>query len=353
MSASPSLTTPLPRPAEDVAPALRGIPGRESTRRKAAPAAPMLGIIGNSRAMQETFRLARLAATSQAGVLLYGETGTGKELLARAIHQGSARAKGPFVAANCAAFPETLLESELFGHVRGAFTGADRSKEGLFRTASGGTLLLDEIADTSLAFQAKLLRVLQEGEVRPVGATRACDVNLRVLATSNRDLRTEIEAGRFRADLFYRLAVFPIETPPLRERRSDIPLLAAHFLALYGEREDRPGCTLGNAAQARLLSHAWPGNVRELEGEIHRALALSQPGEEIGEERFLLGGAAAPEPQVDAAQGETLRSTMARVEIRLLHEALERHDGCRKAAAHELGVTREGLHKKLRRYCLV
>jgi transcriptional regulator with GAF, ATPase, and Fis domain len=254
--------------------------------------APSPEIIGRGPEMEEVFALVSVASGSRATVLLTGETGTGKELIAHAIHRESGRRKGPFVAVNCAAFPDTLLESELFGHVRGAFTGADRDKRGLFEAATGGTLFLDEVSETSGPFQAKLLRVLQEREVRPVGGTRTRAVNARVVAASNRDLRHEAQRGTFREDLFYRLAVFPIQLPPLRKRPRDVIPLAEHFLAIHGLREGKPGACLSPEAKRLLQAYRWPGNVRELENETQRALALAEPGGTLTPAHF--SGASSP-----------------------------------------------------------
>ena len=308
------------------------------------------GIIVRSLGMRATLELVDRACGTHATVLLTGETGTGKEVIANAVHRGSRRSGGPFVAINCAAFPDTLLESELFGHVKGAFTGADRAKEGLFQLASGGTIFLDEVGETSLALQAKLLRVLQEREIRPLGGSRARPIDARVIAATNRDLRREIEAAHFRADLFYRLAVFPIRVPPLRERREDVIPLAEHFLRIHGAREGRPGCRLSGEAEAHLISHAWPGNVRELENEMQRALALAEPGATLGPEHLsaTTHQTALPADHL-VAPGEPLRDTLARVETFLLHRALERHHGHRSRTARALGITREGLYKKLKR----
>jgi Nif-specific regulatory protein len=315
------------------------------------PAAPApRGVVGASEAMQRTLALVARAQATHATVLLTGETGTGKEILARAIHAGGARARGAFVALNCAAFPETLLESELFGHARGAFTGADRAKTGLFVAAEGGTLFLDEVGETSLPFQVKLLRALQEREVRPVGGTKTQRVDVRVIAATNRELRREVERGAFRADLYYRLAVFPIRVPPLRERRDDIEPLARHFLALHGEREGKPGCRLAADASHLLCSHGWPGNVRELENEMLRALALSEPGDAIPAARLSprLGETLDTVREL-GGEAEPLRVTLARVESLLLRRSLARHGGRRAETARALGITREGLHKKLKR----
>ena len=307
-------------------------------------------VVGASHAMRDVDALVVRAAHSQATVLIQGETGTGKELVARLIHARSQRRKAAYVAINCAAFPESLLESELFGHSKGAFTGADRDRPGHFELAHRGTLFLDEIGETSPALQAKLLRVLQEREVLPLGANRPRPVNVRVIAATNRDLDEETRAGRFREDLFYRLAVFPIPLPPLRERPGDILELAEHFLAKHGRREDKPGCRLSAAARRLLLSHAWPGNVRELENEIQRALALAEPGEHIGP-RLLsprLTGLMEAIAQAPHA-GESLHASLCSIEAWLIRRALENNGGRRAATARKLGVTREGLYKKMKR----
>jgi len=324
-----------------------GAPGRPAPPRRA----PDPGIVGESPEMQAVFALLERASRSRATVLLTGETGTGKELIAHAIHNGSRHRSRPFVAVNCAAFPETLLESELFGHVRGAFTGADRDQKGLFEAADGGTLFLDEVSETSGPFQAKLLRVLQEREVRPVGGARSRKVDVRVVAATNRDPWTDVARGRFREDLYYRLAVFRVHVPPLRERKGDVRPLAEHFLAVHGRREGRPGHRVTADAARLLQAYAWPGNVRELENEIQRALALAEPGEPLTPAHFserLLG---ILEPVEANAVGphEPLRETLARIEAWLLRRALDANGGRRAETARRLGLTREGLYKKMKR----
>jgi Nif-specific regulatory protein len=300
--------------------------------------------------MQGLFALVERASASRATVLVSGETGTGKELVARAIHRAGPRGAGPFVAVNCAAFPDTLLESELFGHVRGAFTGADRDKRGLFEVADGGTLFLDEVSETSGPFQAKLLRALQEREVRPVGGTRSRAVDARVIAATNRDLWREGEAGGFRQDLYFRLAVFPIHIPPLRQRAGDVLRLASHFLEAHGRSEGKPGVRLSPAAERLLEAHPWPGNVRELENEIQRALALVEPGDTLAPEHFSERlRAILPPIEASLRPGDTLRETLDRVEAWLIREALAAHGGRRAQTARRLGVTREGLYKKMQR----
>jgi len=303
--------------------------------------------IGHSQPMREVFALVGHASRSRVTVLITGETGTGKELLARAVHMSSRRSRQPFVAINCAAFPETLLESELFGYVKGAFTGADRDKRGLFESANRGTLFLDEIAETSAAFQAKLLRVLQEREVRAVGAASPKRIDVRVVAATNRDLRGEAIHGRFREDLYYRLAVFPIHLPPLRERRSDIIPLALHFITLHAEGRNRK--TLAPEAEHLLQSHHWPGNVRELENEIQRALAIGDSP--VLEPHHFSDRLTTILKPVEATfhPGESLRDTMGRIEGWILRQALATNGGQRTSTARVLGITREGLYKKMKR----
>jgi DNA-binding NtrC family response regulator len=308
--------------------------------------------IAESAGMRAVAALAGRAAGSRVTVLLLGETGTGKEVVARAIHAASTRADRPLIAINCAALPDSLLESELFGHTRGAFTGAERDRRGAFEEAHTGTLFLDEVGETSGAFQAKLLRVLQDRAVRPLGGTRSREVDVRVIAATHRDLRCEVARGRFREDLFFRLHVFPIRLPALRDRPEDVVALAEHFLAVHGAAEGRIGCTLTAGSRRRLLAHRWPGNVRELENAILRALALA-PGPAIGEEHFELLAEEKPPPELEALQGtgdEHLSDTLARVEAWLIRAALDRNAGHRTETARRLGLTREGLYKKMKRF---
>jgi transcriptional regulator with GAF, ATPase, and Fis domain len=290
-------------------------------------------------------------------VLVEGETGTGKELFASAIHHRSQRRDKLFVAQNCAAFPENLLESELFGHKRGAFTGATEEKKGLFEIADGGTLFLDEVGEMPLSLQAKLLRVLQEGEIRPIGGNTTRKVNVRIVAATNRNLEKEVAAGRFREDLYYRLKVFPLRVPPLRERREDVPLLAAHFLERYTREFGREIAGFTQAALERLQAYDWPGNVRELENEVQRAVIQADDEKFIGPELLsprVFGEPitaheddALPDDDAPAAH-ETLRQIMDRYERKILTRALAAHGNNKTAAAKVLGITREGLHKKLK-----
>jgi transcriptional regulator with PAS, ATPase and Fis domain len=319
------------------------------TRRSIHP--PNTKIIGASPQIAEVLELIGHARKSRVTVLITGETGTGKELLAREIHEESSHRNSPFVAVNCAAFPEALLESELFGHTKGSFTGADRDKSGLFEAANGGTLFLDEIGETTRPFQAKLLRVLQEREVRPIGSSRTRKVDVRVIAATNRNLRREASDAQFRPDLYYRLAVFPIHVPPLRERPIDILPLADHFLARYATREGRPDSTLSAESRHLLQSYSWPGNVRELENEIQRALAVAEPCSELTPAQFSARLFDLLEPVHAVVQpGESLRETLARVEAWLIRRALDANSGRRATTARLLGITREGLYKKMKRH---
>jgi DNA-binding NtrC family response regulator len=301
-------------------------------------------IVGQSPVLRRVLAVATQAAPSTATVLVLGEGGTGKELLARFIHENSARARGPFVAVNCAALPEAILEAELFGHEKGAFTGAVARREGRFAKAQGGTLFLDEIGEMSPQMQVKLLRVLQESEYEPVGGdTVRADV--RVVAATNRDLRAEIERGRFREDLFYRLNVIAITAPPLRARREDIPLLCDHFLGVYCARNGRARLALSRPVAARFLDYPWPGNVRELENVIERAVVLCR-GETINEddlpEHLLAAPAAAPE-----ALAFPIGTPLEEVELRLIRETLRYTKGDKSLAAQLLGISTRTIYRKL------
>jgi two-component system response regulator HupR/HoxA len=306
--------------------------------------------------MDALCEMAARIARYDLAVLLLGESGTGKELLARAIHLASPRAAGAFVVENCAAIPDTLLESELFGHKRGAFTGAVEDHVGLFQRAHGGTLFLDEIGETSPAFQVKLLRALQEGEVRPVGSTRAVPVDVRVIAATHRKLEDDVRAGRFREDLYYRLAGVTLSVPPLRERAGDIVPIAERVLREVALEIQRPGARLASDARACLLGYPWPGNIRELRNEIARALALSD-GDEIGacafSPRVLQGQAGRAAPAADALPASgTLVERLDAIEAMILREALLRHRWNKTRAAQELGLSRVGLRAKLARFGL-
>ncbi|QFT76703.1 sigma-54-dependent Fis family transcriptional regulator [Erythrobacter sp. THAF29] len=296
--------------------------------------------------------LAQRIAGSEIPVLLEGPTGTGKEVFARLVHRLSRRSKGKFVAVNCAAMPEAMLEGLLFGHRKGAFTGAGEAREGLFRAADGGTLLLDEIGELPLALQSKMLRALQEGEVLPLGATTPVKVDVRIVACTNRTLSAEVEAGRFREDLLYRLNVFPLELAALRERRGDIAPLAFGMLLRHGCREGQPGWIAGQAL-ALLESHVWPGNVRELENVIRRAILLAGESHQIGSEhivfeqpvRSLAEPASVPTPA--RVTGRTLSDVAFQSEAQAILNALETHGGHRARTAKSLGISERTLRYRL------
>jgi transcriptional regulator with PAS, ATPase and Fis domain len=335
---------------------------------------PIPGLIGSGPAMQNVYRLTRQVAKSNASVLLLGETGTGKELIAKAIHRLSPRGSGPFVRVNCGALAENLLESELFGHVRGAFTGAIDNRTGRFEAAHTGTVFLDEINSTTPKLQVKLLRVLQEHEFERVGDTQTIRVDTRVIAASNRDLMGEIEAGRFREDLYYRLNVVTIYLPPLRERREDIPLLVGYFLKIYNERNFRHVPHVAPAAMEALVNYDWPGNVRELQNYVERAVVLA-PGDELtsdllpeavlGQKPRRIGrlrmadmatltaalieqGIASGGPQADNLQATIVN----RVERELIIQVMAECGNVQVKAAERLGINRNTLRKKIEEYGL-
>jgi len=312
-------------------------------------------IIGRSPALREILSRAAKVAPTEATVLLTGESGTGKEMVARAIHQASRRAEGPFVAINCAALPDTLLESELFGHERGAFTGADRQKPGRFEVAAGGTLFLDEVGELSPVVQAKLLRVLQEREFQRVGGTATLQADVRLIAATNKDLDREVAAGRFRDDLFYRLNVFAIRLPSLRERGDDVLLLADHFVSTLGARMAKPDVGLSRDAREALLKHTWPGNIRELQNAVERALIVSEGGlltaAHFGIDQAGSRPPAQPVPTAaavptDSSPADSLPDT----ERRMVLEAIQRANGNKSQAAALLGLTRSQLYTRLKRY---
>lgn len=326
-----------------------------SLRRELVGVYAFHNIIGKGAAMQAVYRLLEQAAALDITVLLTGETGTGKELAARAIHYQSARKDGRFVAVNCGALPADLVESELFGHAKGAFTGAAGAKPGLFEEAAGGTLFLDEIGELPLPVQVKLNRALQEREIRRVGDNTPITVDVRVIAATHRDLKAEIQAGRFREDLFYRLHVFPVRLPPLRERREDVPLLAAHFLDKYGQAFHRVLSGLTPAALRTLTGYVWPGNVRELENAIERAVAVSA-GPEV-DDRDLPSelkdgreGALPTDVLVKMPYREVLETARDRISRDYLTALLREFDGNVTHAAERAGVRRESLHRLLKRY---
>jgi two-component system, NtrC family, response regulator PilR len=305
-------------------------------------------IIGQSPKMRAIFDLIQTVAPQTSRVLITGESGTGKELVARAIHENSMRAQEPFITINCGAFPETLLESELFGYMKGAFTGATENRQGLFRAAHGGTLFMDEIGNMSLTMQVKLYRVLQEGKIRPIGSNEETDVDVRIIAATNKDFEKEIAEGRFREDLYYRLSVIPIQLPPLRERREDIPHLARHFLEKFRKVMEKPIESISPEAMRRLESYDWPGNVRELENTMERAVALETQGEvslRVLPDKIAGysggGGLAAAENGGPAfpAEGIDFEKELAETERRYLQAALEKTQGVRTQAADLLKIS--------------
>jgi Nif-specific regulatory protein len=303
------------------------------------------GLIGDSPAMQKALTAAEQAARSRASVLLQGETGTGKELIARAIHYHGLRANAPFVTVNCPAIPRELLESELFGHVKGAFSGATENRRGLFELADGGTIFLDEVGEIDAGIQVKLLRTLENGEVRPVGADFTKQVHVRVIGASNRDLRCAGDQGAFREDLYYRLSALRITLPPLRERPGDILLLFRHFLARCEQEEGKPLGPADAETLALLQRYAWPGNVRQLRNEVHRIVSCAEAGARVTPELLSpeIGGAG---PHQDG--GGTLKEIVRRVETFVVRKRLREHGYNRTATAKSLGVTREWLWFKMR-----
>jgi transcriptional regulator with PAS, ATPase and Fis domain len=310
-------------------------------------------IIGTGSAMAKVFALMESAILPPIAVLLQGETGTGKELIARAIHDNGPRRERPFVAVNCGALTETLLVSELFGHKRGAFTGAMSDKPGLFEVAHGGTIFLDEVGETTIAMQVKLLRVLQEGELRRVGETQARRVKVRVISATNRDLAQEVQHKRFREDLYFRINVFPILVPPLRERREDIPLLVSRFLRRSNDKLSKqiPGIT--PQALIYLVNYLWPGNVRELENEIERAVALTPDGTPIPpkclSDRIVIQRSSRVPLLADI---KPLKQARLNFERAYVAEVLRQNRGNAVRTAKDLGISRQMLQQKIKAYCL-
>ncbi len=330
-------------------------------KRDAATRNSLTNIVGVSPAMEKLKQTIRTVASTQSTVLVYGESGTGKELVARAVHVCSPRAAEPFVSINCGAFPETLLESELFGYVKGAFTGANQNKRGLFEVADHGTIFLDEIAETSLSMQVKLLRVLQERSVRPVGATDEISIDVRVIAATNRDLDKQVTEGAFREDLYYRLNVIPISVPPLRERREDIPLLVNHFLKKYASAAGKNIVQIHQGSLDDLCGYDWPGNVRQLENTIERAVALSS-GEDLRTDlpaerpkaRAAAAGVGANGSSSTSGgflpDGINMEKYIADVEISLLKSALAQSNGVQTRAADLLKISYRSFRHLMKKY---
>ncbi len=313
------------------------------------------GVIGKSRAMNRVFKLIGRVADSDSTVLINGETGTGKGLVAKAIHQSSYRRQRPFVSINCGAIPENLLESELFGHVKGAFTGATNAKTGKFEIANGGTIFLDEIGDMSPDLQVKVLKVLEEREFEPVGGCKTIKVDVRILAATHRDLEEEVQKGNFREDLFYRLYVIPIQLPALRNKQIDIPLLVEHFLGKLNEKKGTEIDGISDAVMNIFMSYSWPGNVRELANLIERLAVLKAEGEitvddlppKLRSNELSIHAVAAPEINTD---GICLSTAVNEFEKNLIYQSLERTDWVKNKAAKLLHVKRTTLVEKIKRY---
>jgi two-component system response regulator PilR (NtrC family) len=341
------LVDQLRRAVHEVSESLRWKKEAGYLRRELRRLTGLDNIIGQSPKMRAIFELIQTVAPQSSRVLITGESGTGKELVARAIHENSQRAQAPFITINCGAFPETLLESELFGYMKGAFTGANENRQGLFQAAHGGTLFMDEIGNMSLTMQVRLYRVLQEGKVRPVGSNEETDVDVRIIAATNKNFEKEIAEGRFREDLYYRLSVIPIQLPSLQERRDDIPLLARHFLERFRKSMEKPIEGISPEAMRHLESYDWPGNVRELENTMERAVAL-ESGPEISlrvlpdriagyasSQQGPGGGSSWAFPN----EGLDFEKEIAEAERRYLQSALEKADGVRTRAADLLKIT--------------
>lgn len=313
-------------------------------------------MVGESQAIAQLKQQIKLAAPSSGWVLITGENGTGKELVARAIHQQSGRREKPFVEVNCAAIPEELIESELFGHEKGAFTGATAARKGKFDQANGGTLFLDEIGDMSLKTQAKILRILQEHKFERVGGQRTIEVDVRVVAATNKEIRTEIESGHFREDLYFRLNVLPFTVPPLRQRKDDIPLLCHHFLRFFCSKESRDIKTISNSALQALQVYNWPGNVRELKNLIERLVIMS-PAQEITLQdlpqeinKFEPVAADAEKLVPETQLPDSYREAKEAFEKRFLQEKLRKNEGNISRTAEDIGLERSNLHRKIKAY---
>ncbi|HKF21257.1 MAG TPA: sigma-54 dependent transcriptional regulator [Candidatus Angelobacter sp.] len=324
-------------------------------KRDAASRNSLNNIIGQSPAIEKLKTTIRTIAPTASTVLIYGESGTGKELVARAVHACSPRGSEPFVSINCGAFPETLLESELFGYVKGAFTGANQNKRGLFEVANGGTIFLDEISEMSVSMQVKLLRVLQERTIRPVGGTQETAIDVRVIGATNKDLNEMVHANTFREDLYYRVSVIPIQVPPLRDRREDLEVLANHFLKKYASAAQKSIVRLTPEALEALRCYDWPGNVRELENTIERAVAL-ETGEDLnvevnsGRPRLRGGAAASSAPPNLSAEGVDFEKYVAEIERSLIESALQQTGGVQTRAAELLKVSYRSFRHLLKKY---
>jgi two-component system response regulator PilR (NtrC family) len=312
---------------------------------------PPMEMVGNTPPMRDVFRIVKTIAPANTTVVIQGESGTGKELVARSIHYQSLRRTGPFIVVNCGAFPETLLESELFGHLRGAYTGAISDKRGLLEVANKGTFFLDEVGDLTPAMQVKLLRVLEDRQVTPVGGTTPRPIDVRFITATNKTLAEEVKEGRFREDLYYRLNVIAISLPSLRDRKEDIPLLAGHFLAKYGKEMSKPVETLDSRSMDLLLAHDWPGNVRELENVIHRAVALSEGDETVTiDVPISADDAAVREIGVIPESGMDLEEHLEEIEKEYLQRALRMTGGKMTAAAKLLGLSFRSMRYKVKKY---
>lgn len=309
-------------------------------------------IIGESPKMLEVFEIMKKVIKTDSTILITGETGTGKELVARAIHYNGSRRDGAFVAVNCSALTETLLETELFGHVKGSFTGAIAEKKGLFEVADKGTFFMDEIGDISPNLQAKLLRVLQEGVIKKVGGTQDIKVDVRLIAATNRDITKEVDRGSFRRDLYYRISVVEIHLPPLRERKEDIPILAEHFLKKFSQKLNKDIKRFSPSAMKLLCDYDWPGNVRELEHEIERAVILNETNEITPDdlsERIRSGGVAL---KIEEIKTRSLKGVLNNYEKKIIAELLGEMRWNKTKVAEVLGITRQALNKKIERYDL-